>query len=74
VSVLVYSVYLLDKKLVAITEKTTTVTELRGIRIAAKTGDNKPDTAKINPTILYKKEMVKFTYTIFTQLFANFIK
>jgi len=52
VSVLVYSVYLLDKKLVAITEKTTTVTELRGIRIAAKIGNNKPDTPKNNPTIL----------------------
>ena len=31
--------------------------ELRGIKIAATTGDNWPVTAKYNPTILYKKEM-----------------
>jgi|TARA_B100001079_G_C16224245_1_gene431712 tRNA A-37 threonylcarbamoyl transferase component Bud32 len=32
--------------------KRTTVIELKGIRMAAKIGVNKPCTAKVNPTIL----------------------
>lgn len=31
--------------------------ELKGIKIAATTGDNCPVTAKYKPTILYKKEI-----------------
>jgi hypothetical protein len=34
-----------------------TVIELKGINIAAKSGDNVPCTAKLNPMILYIKEI-----------------
>ena len=52
------------KMFVAKVTNTTTVMELSGIKIAAKTGDNKPWTAKVNPTMLYKKEMIKLTIII----------
>jgi len=33
--------------------------ELTGINMAAINGDNKPCTAKLNPTMLYKIERIK---------------
>ncbi len=37
----------------------TTVIELKGIKIAAITGDKFAETAKLNPTMLYINEMIK---------------
>ena|ERR1700758_2129705 len=43
----------------------TMLTELTGISIAAITGCNVPCTAKYNPMILYKMEMIKLPAIIF---------
>jgi hypothetical protein len=39
--------------------KLITLTLLKGIRIAATIGDIVPVTAKLSPTILYKREITK---------------
>ena len=48
---------LLLKKFVVSVVNKTTLMELKGIKIAATTGDNCPVTAKYKPTILYKNEI-----------------
>ena len=53
------SLFLFAEKVVAKVTNVTMLIELTGINIAAINGDNKPCTAKLNPTILYKIERIK---------------
>ena len=60
----VYLKYFIDLNQVAAEVNATTVIELIGIKIAANNGDIFPVTAKDNPTILYRKLMIKVAFTI----------
>ena len=51
--------------------KATTVTELKGIRIAAISGVSHPAAANPIPKILYKKEIIYPAITAFIALFVN---
>ena len=54
-----------------IVENPTTEILLRGIKIAATIGDKCPETAKLNPIMLYMKEITKAAFKTVMELLDN---